>query len=89
MYMFTFEGMLEKHITNENAKRLIEHEQPNNPYRYVFEALLLGKNISSLEAINDVATYLSKLTEKEIMEVTMKDVTKNIGSFYDDSGYLV
>ena len=89
MYMFVFEEMLENHITNENAKRLMEHERPNNPYRYVFNALLLGKNISSLEAINDVATYLSKLTEKEIMEATMEDVIKNIGSFYDDSGYLV
>ena len=89
MYMFAFEGMLEAHIIDESALKKIQHENPNNPYKVVFEHLLVGVNISSLEAINDIAVYLSKLTEDEVKKITYEDVIKNVGCFTDSSGYLV
>lgn len=85
MYMFAFPEMLWNHVTDEK----IQAEHFDNAHKLVFEALLVGVNISNLEAINDIAVYLSGVSDEEIKTLTYEDVVKNVGCFVDNSGYLV
>lgn len=89
MFMFVFEGMLENHIRDNDARKKITDEgKVNNPYKNVFENLLIGVNIIHTDVIDDIAVYLSNLSEEEIEKITLEDVIKNVGNYIDTSGYL-
>ena len=84
MWMFGFPEMLDIHVSEENLKKINDNEVR----RIVFDNVLLGQNLMSIEMIDKVANFVCKQSIEHLKEVTINEIEENTGQIYDTSGYL-
>ena len=86
MYKFLHSEMLDAHVTNEKALKMLNTDID---YRRIFDTVLVGVNLVSTDSINDVAVFLTSLDKKRLIKLTFADLIEAVGQYEDLSGSLM
>lgn len=88
MFLFCIEDMLYTHLNDETKKQI----QEKKAHQCVFENMLTGQNLISLEIIQVIADKLLTIPEKTVKLLTRKMFIENYlqgEDFIDATGRLV
>lgn len=86
MFMALFPEIVYSHLREDTRKQL---ETGSEVRRIIFEMITVGVNVKSMEAYQDVATWLLTVPEKNLNKITLGDVEKGAGGYIDYTWHLV
>lgn len=86
MFAAMFPELVYGFLDKDTRKQI---EGSSDMRKLIFENLVVGVNVAGTDSYQQIATWLLKVPEIRLKELTIEDVEKEVGEYRDLSGYLV
>jgi hypothetical protein len=86
MFMLMYEDLIWNHIEKDTLEEL---NRSSDVRKLIFNNLTVCINVINTEVYQNIAAWLLTIPEDKLEKITFGDVIKNVGSYIDETGYLV
>lgn len=86
MFMLLHEDLILNHVEKDTLKKL---KKSSRVRRTIFKNLTVGVNVVNTDVYQNIAAWLLTVPEEKLKTITLEDVVKEVGSYIDETGYLV